>query len=479
MPRRDLSVASTAVPVFGPIAAIPENFAYPGLSPAQLFSIIRAYRIPIVIIVLTVLSATVLIVALLPRTYAATATLMVSYEVNDPLNGEEFPIGLLGSYVATQIELLQNPEVLLPVVDRLALTSNKDYVAGYRGDGSTLREWAASRLSRNLAIYRGPYDSQLIHVTYSASDAADAARVANTVSDVYLEQDFARSTGPANDRAKRYAEQLSELKDKVRRAQDEATAFQQRNALVDSGTTADVDIKLLANLNQQLAVAQNQRQVAEARASADQSVGAQVLASPLIQSLKTQLAAQQVRLAELERTYVPQRRPVVELEAQIAVTRAALASETNSYASNASAELAVARQLEQRMRTAVEAQQARVLAVNRLHDDAQKYQLALESTQAVYRRALEGYDQIMFASRSRYTNVNVISRARPPLKATSPRVLVDLLLGCIAAGILGLAVPVGYELLNRRVRCRDDLERDYGVPVLAEFGPLPMARRAS
>jgi len=43
-----------------------------------------------------------------------------------------------------------------------------------------------------------------------------------------------------------------------------------------------------------------------------------------------------------------------------------------------------------------------------------------------------------------------------------------------ARGFLGLVVPLIYELTNRRVRCRDDLERDSGVPVLAEFGAMPM-----
>jgi uncharacterized protein involved in exopolysaccharide biosynthesis len=179
----------------------------------------------------------------------------------------------------------------------------------------------------------------------------------------------------------------------------------------------------------------------------------------------------------MEFNFTPQHRPELELQSAINANRAALAAETASYSHNASADLSAARQLERNLQAAVEAQHARVLAVSRLHDDAAKFQLELESSQAVYKRALEGYDRIMFASSGRYTNVNFVSRARPPVKATQPRVLVDLLLGCIGAGLLGLLGPLGYELFNRRVRCRDDLERDHGVPVLAEFGPLSMTRR--
>jgi capsular polysaccharide biosynthesis protein len=82
----------------------------------------------------------------------------------------------------------------------------------------------------------------------------------------------------------------------------------------------------------------------------------------------------------------------------------------------------------------------------------------------------------MFASSGRYTNVDVVSRARAPVKSTGPRVLVDLLLGCIVAGLASVLGPLAYELFHRRVRCRDDLERAFGLPVLAEFGPRSLLR---
>jgi hypothetical protein len=46
----------------------------------------------------------------------------------------------------------------------------------------------------------------------------------------------------------------------------------------------------------------------------------------------------------------------------------------------------------------------------------------------------------------------------------------------MAGAFLGLVLPLVYELANRRVRCRDDFERDGGVPVLAEFGAMPLKR---
>jgi len=453
---------------------IPLNFVYPGLSLAQILAIVWAHRRLSTLILLTVLSLTALVMSVWPRTYTAMATLMVNYEVNDPLNGKGLPVGQIGSYIATQLELLQTPEVLLAVVDRLKLTENKDYTWDYRSDSGTLREWVARTVSKNLVIYQGQLGSQLIYVTYSANDPAEAAEVANKVAEVYKEQDYTRSTGPPGERAQRYAQQLNELKSKVDHAQKGVTAFHQRNGLLDEGNKTNVDVVLLATLEGRLLEAQNARRTAEARASADQSVNDQVLSSNLVQSLKTQLAALESRMAQLATTYTQKHPEIRELQSQIGATRRSLASTLQSYSANASAGLSVARRLEQNLQQAVAEQRTKVLAKGQLHDEAAKYLLELESAKAVYRRSLEGYDQVMFASGGHYTNVSFVSRATPPVRASKPKVLTGLILGCIAAAILGLGIPLGYELFNRRVRCRDDLERQHGIPVLVEFGALSM-----
>jgi succinoglycan biosynthesis transport protein ExoP len=470
----DLPVVFRETPMSVVTPLIPLNFVYPGLSLTQLLSIVWAHRKMSILIMLLVLSLAALVMSLWPRTYTATVTLMVNYEVNDPLNGKELPIGQVGSYIATQIELMQTPEVLLAVVDRLNLTRNEDYTRGYGGGSGTLREWIAKILSKNLTIFQGQFGSQLIYVTYSASHPAEAAEVANSVAEVYTEQDHERSTGPPGERAKRYAEQLSELKSKVDQAQKDVSAFHQRKGLIDEGNRANLDVVLLATLEGRLLEAQNARRVAEARATEDQSISDQVLSSTEVQALKTQLAAQELQLTHLNSIDTPTHPDVVLFQSQIATTRHSLAIALQSYSANAAAGLNMAQRLEQSLQRAVVEQRAKVLAVGQLHDEATKYFLELESAQAVYKRALAGYDQIMFASGGHYTNVSLVSRATPPVKASKPKVLSGLILGCLAAFFLGLGLPLCYELFNRRVRCRDDLERHHGIAVLMEFGRLPM-----
>jgi capsular polysaccharide biosynthesis protein len=69
--------------------------------------------------------------------------------------------------------------------------------------------------------------------------------------------------------------------------------------------------------------------------------------------------------------------------------------------------------------------------------------------------------------------VNLVSQATPPIKSTKPNKLKLLLMAVMASLGAGVAVPFAYELfLNRRIRCRDDIERDFKLPVLIELGKI-------
>jgi len=66
-----------------------------------------------------------------------------------------------------------------------------------------------------------------------------------------------------------------------------------------------------------------------------------------------------------------------------------------------------------------------------------------------------------------------VSRAAPPQKPSKPNIFKILLLGVGAGLLFGFLGPLVYELLiNRRIRCRDDFERDFAVPVLVEFNAI-------
>ncbi len=474
MPVLSVGRADVASPGAMDANLVLQEHENPGLSLAQIGAIIWAYRWQTVGIAVAVTLLVAVVTKFMPKTYDASATLMVYYASHNP-TVQEAPTDPVETYISTEMQLMQTGDVLLPVVDKLDLTRNKYYIAGYHGDGSTLREYAKDNLLKDLDIAQGKLGSQLIYITASASDPVLAANIANTVADTYLEQERQRVFGPASERARAYAQELAELKHKVSVAQDQVTAFRQKTGLTDSsGQAKDVEADLLASLEGKYQEAQNARRAAEVAASGDSASSAPVMNSTLIGNLKNQLADQQRQLSQMKATMGSAHPKVIEQEHEIAATKASLASEMASYTNNSNAQLTAARQLEAKLAAAVQEQRNKVIAVRKIQDEGTKYALELDSAQSVYKHALDGYDQIMYASGEHH--LSFANRAVPPLQATKPNKPKLAIIGAVIGLLLGLAVPFVYELIiNRRVRCRDDFERVFGIPVLSEFDTIEPA----
>ena len=471
MSDRDLPVIVTPTSLAAPnYSAIPQHFTHPGISLVQLWSIVWARRrFSFVVMVVAVILA-VVITKLMPKTYEATASLMVDYEVNDPLSGKEFPVSLMGSYMSTQIQLIKSPAVLMPVIEKLGLFQDKRY-AGFKGDPALLPEWVRDQFYKDLTVEQGEFGSQLIYISVNSNDPQKAALAANTVGDVYAQQQFQRLTTPASDRADRYSKQIDELKERVDQAQQDLTRFRQQTGLVESDGKADLDMARLGTLEDQLLRAQETRRTAESRTVGDQATRDATLASSSVQTLKSELNTQNAQLAQMTTTMGARHPQVLQLRSQIDATQRALNAEMRTYSGNTSTQIAEARSLERDLQNAVEAERTRVLALRKTMDEAAKFELELKTAQTLYDRALNGYDQIMLTSGGGYNNVRFISRANPPVKAAKPKPFVNLVLALGLGGMIGVVGPLVYELFNRRIRCRDDLDRDFGIPVLGEFGP--------
>lgn len=457
----------------GDLALISPHEMHPGMSIAQVISILRFYWKSTLIIALAIVVCSAIVIKFLPKTYTATATLIVSPGKTDPLAAVSLPNDQMTNHVATQVELIQSSVILLRVVDRLQLTKDREFADGFVGhDPGALREYTQNNLSQSLKVDLGR-GGELLYITAAAKDPVKAADIANAVANTYMEEEETRLSGPAGEQARRYAEDLKELRAKVAAAQDSLTAFLQQKGITDlnaSPEASDTESQALKNLEQHLLDAQNQRRALEANNAGEQSVADEALASHIIQELKTQLSEQQTKLAQLNATYGPEHPKVIEIKNQLALTRQQLNNELGTLAQNNATQLQRARELESKYAQAVAEQRTKVMNLREHQGEGTKLALELDSAQAVYKRALDGYDHFLFASSDKSSDVGLVSRATPPVKATDPNKPKLMIMAVLAGLIFGVALPFLYELLfSRRLRCRDDIERSFGIPVLAQF----------
>jgi polysaccharide biosynthesis transport protein len=454
-----------------------EESSQGGISLAQVFSIMRAYRRHMILSFLGLLLLSVAVIKILPKVYVSTATLIVNLESRDPLAGRELLPGESNTYIPTQIELITSPVVLQPVVWKLNLTSNPDFTGGFSGPPDAVREVVTSALRESLLVQQG-LGSQLVYISATAKQPVLSAAIANAVADEYLKQERDRTNGPASERAERYASELSELRAKTVAAQDRLTEYRQQHGMTEQdGDRADVEGSTLADLQTKLESARNARRELETHQVESNSNSEAVLNAPQVVSLRARLESFQANMAELRATLGAKHPKVVELQSQIDATRKSLADEVKAISQNGAVQLTQARNLEDKYQKAVDAERIRLLQRRGLEDQSSKLVLELQSAQATYKKALDGYDQIVFASAGNLNNVSLVARADPPVKSNKPNKPKLFLVALLMSLVLGAGWPVAYELLgNRRLRCEDDLERSFGIPVLAQFGPIASSR---
>jgi polysaccharide biosynthesis transport protein len=453
-----------------PVSMVPTEFAQSSLSVAQILALLRAHVRQAVMVFVVLVVATVIFVKQLPKSYTAQATVLVNFESND--GARQAPPDMYTNYLLTQVALLQNREELLAVIDRLGLTRDPEFTAGFKNDGiNTLRDWVEKSLRGHLAVEQGK-GLQLLYVSATSKDRNKAAQIANTLVEVYQARESNHDDDSSSGRTHEYSEQLTDLKGKVTAAEQQMAEFRQRTGITDIKEQNDVETQALAALEQQLVATQNLRRTAESKNTADQASSDPVMGSALIQNLKNQLSTLQAELAQSSATLGPKHPKVLELQSQIAAAHHTLDREMQNFSQNSSATVTSAAELEGKLKRAVDDQRTKVVKTRQLQDEGQKLQLELDSAQTVYKRALDSYDQVMFASSS------IVSRATAPLAPSKPNKMLLLAIGVLLAGAVSLAGPLGYEMLfNRRLHCRDDIEREFGLPVLAELNRIPAEPR--
>ncbi|MGQ0701224.1 MAG: Wzz/FepE/Etk N-terminal domain-containing protein [Panacagrimonas sp.] len=452
--------------------ALPRDLMGPAMTLKQLWAMVWAYRWFIAVFALTLGVGAAVASKLLPKIFQSTATILVAFQVVDPISGKQFSFNLEESYMATQVEFVQSPRVLLPVVEKLKLSDIKEYTKGYVGDRNpdSLDRWATTVLGKKLEVGTGTL-SRFVYVSVEDRDPAFAAVLTNAIADSYVEEQLRQFTDPATARTGRYSTQIEALKSKVDEVQTKVTEFRQRTGLLDLSETqmGSVDSSRLFDLDRRMTEAAAKRQEAELRLRSIGEGDASILSSPLIQSLKTRLQQKVSDLAELTASLGPRHPQILALQDEIRLAREQLDREVSVYGDGARAEVESARAVEGKLRRELDEQRKKVLEGRSQQDEGAVLLRELETATKVYQGALDAFENAQMGTQMAASSASIVTRGTPAAKPIRPiarkNAAIALLLGLFG----GIGVSLLIELSNRRVRCREDVERDLGVPVLIEL----------
>ena len=210
---------------------------------AQLLRILRARRLLIAVIVIACAAAGAGVSLWLPSVYLAQVAMVADVKDTDPVTGNAVRSQALTNYLNTQADIITSRAVALKVVEKLNLAADRSLQAMFQershGAGS-LREWIADRLTGNLEVELAR-SSNVFRINYAASNAGDAALLANNFADAYIQTTIELKMDPARRQATWFDEQLLGLRKTLEAAQERLSNYQRENTLVTTDGRLDIE----------------------------------------------------------------------------------------------------------------------------------------------------------------------------------------------------------------------------------------------
>lgn len=446
------------------------------MSLQQLFLILRA-RWWVIAGALTLgLAGAVALNLYMQKQYTAAATVVVDSKLTDTVTGALLPAPVM----STQLEIIRSQRVALQVVDMNKLaqspTAQKMFEDQTGGKGS-IRHWWAERLLANTEV-QVRRDSNLVDIRFTAPDPRFAALVANSFSRAYVDTTLALTLDPARQTASFFDEQLKGLRESLETAQARLSQLQQKYGIVAAEERLDAEHGRLDELYGQFTQVQGdtrdsltrQKKAAEfGRGGNPPEDVPDVLANPLVQSIKADLLKAEARLQEMSAMIGVNHPQHQRQAAEISALRQKLDQEIRATATGMGTLSAINLQRETDLRRAVDEQKKKMLQLKEQHDEITVLRGEAESAQKAYDAAQQRFSQTTLASRTSQTNVVILNPAMEPTESSSPRVFRNLLVGLIAGAILGLNLAIVVEILDRRVRSSDDMSLELALPVLGSI----------
>ena len=444
------------------------------MNPKQILLIVAArYRIALAVAVLTVAIA-IPVILLLPRQYTAATTLVVDIRSPDPISAMLMP-----SSMGTQEDIIKSEHVARKVVRLLRLDENPVVKEQWReatGGRGRLEIWLGELLQRKLSVIPPRRDSNIVTIEYTAADPAFAAVVANAFAQAYVDAMLELKVEPAKQYARWFGEQSGSLREGLEKAQAKLSAFQQEKGLVAKDETVDAETARLAELTSHLTTLQGQNSDARSK---ERSSGAdtlpEVLGNSVVQGLRGEIARQEAKLKEMGLgANHPQRK---RMEAELAELKVKLTAETKHVATGYTTSGSVGRDNEQELQAAIEAQKKKLLELMTERDQLAVLQRDVDAAKNAYDAIARRYTQTSLESQANQTNVFRLSPAIEPLEPSFPKTFRFTVLSILGGILAGLGAAFLWELLDRRVRCVEDLAEMLQMPVLIELQREKKSRR--
>jgi len=453
-----------------------------------------------------------------PSIYEGEATIRIEQRSKSVFSTDKFVLNAQpdANFWGTQIKLLESPSLARQVVLTLDLPNNSKFTGGASQAGvftalkslfgqgpkkpvaatpaastglelvseSELRDrpLSAEELARlepfeDMIIggetVAGITGTNLFSIKYRHSDPEMAQKIANTLADVFANNNLQRSELGSSANAIALSKQISELQSKIKADQQAQFEYAKSHNLplsIDKGMNVE-DVRA-SQLSTQLLQAQNDRKTAEAvynsaKSSTDIYSIPEVQKSARVSKLRDRLSELQEKRDALLVTYTPEWPEVKKIDAALKP----LADELNRAAAEAIATLKANYEAEKAHEESLLDMYAkqRGITSQQTRDQIEMASMTqeLETNKQYVATLMQRYREITLTSSDLSNEVSIENYSRVPKVPIGPPRVRNIMIAFMLSLVAGIGLAFLLHFLDDTIKSVDDIDRYIHLPALA------------
>jgi succinoglycan biosynthesis transport protein ExoP len=460
----------------------------------QYWPILRKHRWTILATVIIAVTLTAIVTLRTTPVYEAVGRIAIGHENNNVLGFKTNDDSLSTDYedydytvaLDTQVRILQSDAIALATAKALQLDKNPAVVPRGKNGGNPLAAPGVDPVQEAalMGFVQGGLKlavipkTRIIEIHFANPDPQLAAKVVNTLVNVYIEQNFKTKFESAMQTSDWLSKQLSDLQLKVETSQEKLVRYQKEHGILGIDEKQNIVTSKLDELNRELTSAEADRIQKEAKYRMTLSGSPELIAAIDPNSLLSRLHQQEAdlrnQLAQAQVQLGPAHPHIQELNSQIQQVQLSEHKEIERLSGRIKADYEAAVQRESLLRAAMDAQKQQA---NTLNESAIEYSLLkrdVETNRQLYEGLLQRLKEASVSAGLKSSNIRVVDVARVPLAPARPDKRRNLMLALAMGLVGGVVLSFLLEAVDNTVRTPEQAQALSGLPAL---GIIPASHK--
>ena len=319
-------------------------------------------------------------------------------------------------------------------------------------------------------------DTRLLKINVEDTDPRKAQRTANSLATAYIAFNIENHMKSSKNTLTWMTDQLYDMKVKLEDAEEKFLAFKQQEKLFSITGKQSMIAQKIQDFNDTYLKTRNRRMEIDARlaqlkrevrSAKDIFYVRSLIQNALIDSLYNQMLDLEMERSRLSKIFKPKHPKMVQIQANIENTRKKLKEEITKEIDNLRSERAVLRARERVLQKTIGDFEKEALETNRKELKYRILERNVETYRKLYDTLLAKVKESNIVDTIDVSNIRIAEEASLPNIPVKPNKKRNMMMGVIFGLLIGVGLAFFREYLDRSIRTEEDVQRYFGLPVLA------------